>query len=226
MQLSDYLRQTFLQPDQLLTRVNQSIAAHDMPQISVSPEVGQLLTLLVKISGSKSLLEIGALAGYSGICLLRGAASTAEQGTQVPPGDGARPAIGHLTSLELNPDFARVAQANLNVAGYGSQVTYLVGPAVDSLKRLEAGQASFDFILIDADKGNYTEYLNRSIRLSHPGTLIVADNVLREGRVLDESDQAPSTLAIRAFNARLGQNERVESILVPIGDGVAVARVR
>jgi len=228
MQLADYLAQHFVKHDSVLEHINQTIANHEMPPISVTPEVGQMLTLLVRISGARQLLEIGALAGYSGICLLRGLNRSSRASGHDSIGDPVLGPIseGHLTSLELNPMFAEVASANLTEAGYGNNVTYQTGPALDSLTKLESIGAKFDFFFIDADKGNYRNYLERAIRLANEGALIVADNVLRGGRVLDASDAAPSTVAIRAFNAHIGRDQRLETMLLPLGDGLTIARVR
>ncbi|UFJ42513.1 O-methyltransferase [Brevibacillus humidisoli] len=208
MEKVEYIRSLFVGEDPVLADVLQTIKEKNMPQISVAPECGKLLTMLVRISGAKQILEIGALGGYSGICLLRG--------TQPD---------GRLTSLELEPEYAALAGGNLRRAGFGEQVTYLLGDALDSLARLKQEQKRFDFFFIDADKINYPQYLEWSIRLANPGALIVADNVLRNGRVIDETNQDPAIEALRTFNQQLADHPRLESLLIPIGDGLAVARV-
>ncbi|MCL6454895.1 MAG: O-methyltransferase [Alicyclobacillus sp.] len=187
------------------------IREQGMPEISVPPEVGQFLTLLVRVSGAEQLLEVGTLGGYSAICLLRGTRHS-------------RPSA-HLTSLELKPEFASVAKANLAAAGYGDRVTIRVGPALDSLQALVEEGARFDFFLIDADKGNYIRYLEYAVQLANPGAVIVADNALRGGRVLRETDTAPSTVALRAFNHLAASHPRLDAMLLPLGDGLVVAQV-
>lgn len=180
-----------------------------MRNISVPPEIGKLLTLLVKISGAKEILDIGALGGYSGICLVRGLQND-----------------GHLTSLELKEEFAQLAHENLTKAGFGERVTYHTGEALTSLEQLEKQQKKFDFIFIDADKDNYPNYLERSLRLANPGALIVGDNVLRGGRVADTSYEDSSVDQIRAFNDRIANDPKLESIILSIGDGLSIARVK
>lgn len=228
--LPDYLESLAPDGDTAYQRIQNSLRNHEMPLISVPPEVGRLLTLLVRVSGAQRILEVGALGGFSGYCLLRGTIPdngtavrmhTVTSGTEV-----TGQVTGHLTSLELNPDFAAVAQTNLRHLGYGEQVTYEIGPATESMKRLMAEGQRFDFVFIDADKGNYPAYLDLAAQLTHPGGLVVADNVLRGGRVWDLGDTAPSTAALRAFNEQLMRDPRLEAIIVPSGDGVAIARRR
>jgi len=195
--------------DEGLERVAASIREHDMPEISIAPAFGKLLTLLVQMSGAKQILEIGALGGYSGICLARGL-----------PEDGA------LVSLELKQPFADVAKQNLQMAGYGDKVTYMVGEALDSLSALEESGRKFDFFFIDADKGNYPEYLERAIRLANPGAIITGDNTLLRGRAYDAEKNGPSVIAMREFNERMLQDERLTGTMLPAYDGLAIARVK
>jgi caffeoyl-CoA O-methyltransferase len=204
-----YIRSLFAREDEVLRSIADGLAERGMPQISVPPETGKTLYLLAKMSGAKDILEIGALGGYSTIWLAR-----------------ALPKEGKLLSLELKEKHAAYARENVNRAGVGEQVQFLIGDAIELLKILEDEGASFDFIFIDADKKRYVHYLERAIRLARPGTVIAADNVLRGGRVYDESDQTPSTEAIRRFNQALTRDLRLESMILPIGDGLAISRVR
>ncbi|MCI1694836.1 O-methyltransferase [Aneurinibacillus aneurinilyticus] len=209
MNQEEYIRSLFAQPDEILADVIKSIERQGMPSISVSPEGGIFLTMLVRTANAKQILEIGALGGYSGICLLRGLRGE-----------------GHLTSLELKQEYADLAHANLKKAGVGEQVTYRIGEALDSLGQLEREGKTFDFFFIDADKPNYSNYLGHCIRLANPGAIIVADNVLWHGRVYDETAQEDSTRALRAFNEKIAGDSRLESLLIPLGDGMAMARVK
>jgi caffeoyl-CoA O-methyltransferase len=209
MNRTEYIQSVFLTEDDVLNDVIKSIDHKGMPMISVSPESGKLLTMLVQLSGAKQLLEIGALGGYSGVCLLRGSEDH-----------------GHLTSLELEEEYASVAHENLKKAGFGEKVKYIVGEALHSLAQLETDQRKFDLIFIDADKENYSNYLEWAIRLGQPGTLIVADNTLWGDRVLDENETDTSTVFLRAYNKQVAQDERLDSILIPIGDGLTIARVK
>ncbi|MBG9796180.1 methyltransferase [Paenibacillus dendritiformis] len=209
-QINSYIDSVFRNQDDLLEEVISSIRENGMPSISVSPSSGKLLTMLVSISGAKNVLEIGALGGYSGICLARGF-------------DGE----GKLTSLELEESYAKLAYNNLAKAGFGNQVTYLTGPALQSLEKLVAENKRFDFFFIDADKENYDPYLNYCIKLAEPGAVIVADNVLAGGSVADQ-DAKPKryTELMKKFNETVSHHPQLDSLLIPLGDGLTVAKVR
>lgn len=192
-----------------LLRAEEGIRAKGMPDISVSTGYGRLLTLLVRMSGARRVLEIGALGGYSGICLARGL------------GEG-----GRITSLELHEEYARTAKEHMTAAGYGGVIDYIVGDAVDSLARLAEAKERFDFFFIDADKGNYPLYLERAIELASPGAVIAADNTLLGGRVADPKREGPSVLAMRRFNEAIASDDRLMGTLLPAYDGLAVALVK
>lgn len=195
--------------DPILRMVTEGIRAADMPEISIAPGYGRLLTLLVRMSEAKRVLEIGALGGYSGICLARGLGET-----------------GRVVSLELKPDFAEVAKRHVTAAGLGDKVEYRIGEALDSLDALEREGARFDLYFIDADKGNYLNYLERAIRLANPGAIIVGDNALMRGRVVDPSVTSNSVQVMRRFNETIATDPRLESTLLPAYDGLCIARVR
>ncbi|WP_237741414.1 O-methyltransferase [Bacillus bingmayongensis] len=181
-----------------------------MPAISVSPSSGKLLTMLISISGAKNVLEIGALGGYSGICLARGFGEE-----------------GNLTSLELEEKYAKLAYSNLSKAGFGNQVSYITGEALLSLEKLVNDNQRFDFFFIDADKENYENYLEYCIRLAKPGAVIVTDNVLAAGSVADQSVKPKRyTELMKKFNEAVGNHPQLESVLVPIGDGMTVSKVK
>jgi caffeoyl-CoA O-methyltransferase len=209
MSAEEYVRNLFGQEDEMLKSVRQSIVDRGMPTISVAPEVGAFLTMLVKMTGAKRVLEIGALGGYSGICLAR-----------------ALPEDGKLISLELEAKYAELAHENLKKAGLGDKVEYRLGEALTSLEQLGKEGACFDLFFIDADKENYSNYFEWALKLAKPGALIVADNTLWGGRVYDPVNDEESTRAVRAYNERIAKDECVESMLLPIGDGLAVSRVK
>lgn len=192
-----------------LERVKAGLDAHGMPQISVSEGYGRLLTMLVRMSGASRLLEIGALGGYSGICLARGLSSG-----------------GSLLSLELLQPYADVARRHMTEAGLGELVEYRVGDAKESLAALVREGRRYDFFFIDADKEGYIAYLDYTLQLAAPGAVIVADNILLRGRTTDESKQGPAVRAVRAFNARIASDERLESTVLPGYDGLAMAIVK
>ncbi|MGP0585057.1 O-methyltransferase [Paenibacillus timonensis] len=195
--------------DEVLERVTQSIADSGMRDVSIAPGYGRLLTLLVKLAGAKNVLEIGALGGYSGICLARGLSTG-----------------GRLLSLELKKENAELAQANLREAGFEQVAGYMVGPALDSLQTLQERGERFDFFFIDADKENYPNYLEYAIKLANPGALIAGDNILLRGRTLNEDKNGPSVQAMRRFNETIARDERLISTLLPAYDGLALAMVK
>jgi len=192
-----------------LSRVKEGIRARNMPEISIAPGYGRLLTLLVKMSGAKRVLEIGALGGYSGICLARGLGED-----------------GKLVSLELNPEYAALAKRHLTDAGLGDKVEYIVGEALASLEQLAREGRTFDLFFIDADKGNYPNYLDWAIRLGNPGAIIIGDNALMHGRTMDPTVTSPSVEAMREFNRRVASDPRLESTLLPAYDGLVIARLK
>ncbi|TLS54319.1 O-methyltransferase [Paenibacillus antri] len=191
-----------------LERALASIKERNMPDISVKPGYGRLLTLLAASSGASAALEIGALAGYSGICLARG----------LRPG-------GTLTSLELKPEYAELAKANLTAAGFGDVVEYRVGEALANLETLASEGKTFDFFFIDADKGNYPNYLDWALKLGRPGAIVVGDNVLLKGRIVEEESTSPSVRAMRVFNERIATDPRLQGVILPAYDGLSIARI-
>ncbi|MGZ7445125.1 O-methyltransferase [Paenibacillus sp. TH7-28] len=195
--------------DEVLERVTRSILDSGLRDVSIAPGYGRLLTLLVKLAGAEAVLEIGALGGYSGICLARGL-----------------PADGRLVSLELKEENAGLARRNLETAGFGSLAEYMIGPALDSLATLETRGERFDFFFIDADKENYPAYLEYAIKLAKPGALIAGDNILLRGRTLNEEKNGPSVQAMRRFNEMIARDERLISTLLPAYDGLALAMVK
>lgn len=207
--INGYIDSVFQNQDKILEEVLRSIEVNGMRPISVSPSSGKLLTMLVSISGAKRVLEIGALGGYSGICLARGFGGT-----------------GQLTSLELMENYAELARGNLIGAGFGDQVTYLTGPALSNLEQLAESGRRFDFFFIDADKENYGNYLEACIQLAEEGAIIVADNVLAGGTVADSGMQPRRyTEDMAKFNKAVAEHPRLESILLPLGDGLTVSKV-
>ena len=185
-----------------------------MPAIAISPAQGRLLYLLAKIAGAKRILEIGTLGGYSTTVMGR-----------------ALPEDGKLVTLELEAKHAGVARKNLDRAGVGELVEIRVGKAGDSLEAMIAAKEEpFDLIFIDADKTGYIGYLHQVLYLSKPGTVIVADNLIRHGDVLQE--EAPDAMAgaVKEFNAIIAAHDGLESIVLPILkgkiDGMSISRVK
>jgi predicted O-methyltransferase YrrM len=193
--VDNYLVETLIPTDPVLQEALKRNAAAQLPAIDVAPNQGKLLYLLAKMCGARRILEIGTLGGYSTIWLGR-----------------ALPDDGTLISLELDLKHADVARANISGAGLSSKVKILLGPALDSLSKLLAdGAAPFDFIFIDADKPSYPAYLDWSLRLGKPGTVIVGDNVVRDGEVADLNSADPSVLGVRRFLDQMASDPRLEA---------------
>lgn len=184
--------------------------SHGLPPAEVSPLQGKLLYLLARMQRARTILELGTLGGYSTIWLAR-----------------ALPPDGRLVTLEVNPEFAEVAQANLERAGLAARVEVLVGPALETLPQLDG---PFDLIFLDADKANNAEYLEAALALSRPGTAIVADNVVRVGAVADPESDDPSVQGVRRFFDLIAADPRLEATAIQtVGakgwDGFALALV-
>lgn len=195
--------------DEILNKVKQSILDSGLKDVSIAPGYGRLLTMLVKLSRASRVLEIGALGGYSGICLLRG---------MTPQGE--------LISLELKEENADLARSNVTAAGYGGQVHYMTGLAGDNLEVLKKKGERFDFFLIDADKENYPVYLEYAIELGNPGAIIAGDNTLLRGRTLNTDKNGPAVLAVRRFNEIIARDDRFISTHLPAYDGLALAMIK
>ena len=211
--IDSYVEELFAPPDPALEAALRRSREDGLPEIQVSANEGKLLQLLAEIAGARRVLEIGTLGGYSTIYLAR-----------------ALPEGGSLISLEVDERYAEVARENIRNAGVESQVEVRVGDAKALLARMvEGGEGPFDLTFIDADKGGYPEYLEWALRLSRPGSLILGDNAIQGGSVLDPEDE--SSRAIREFNAKLARAPRLSAIVLPLIrerelDGLAIARVR
>jgi predicted O-methyltransferase YrrM len=209
-----YITDLLVAPDPALDAALAASLAAGLPAINVAPNQGKLLQLLARIHGARSILEIGTLGGYSTIWLAR-----------------ALPAGGRLVTLEAEPTHAEVARANLARAGLGDVVELRVGRAQDTLPRLAAeGRGPFDFIFIDADKASLAEYFAWALRLTRRGGVIVVDNVVRGGAVVDPASADPAVQGVRRFNEVLARERRVSATeLQTVGskghDGFALALV-
>jgi predicted O-methyltransferase YrrM len=211
-----YFSDLLFPPDPALDAALDASVAAGLPPINVSPHQGKLLMLLARLHGARRILEIGTLAAYSTIWLARGL-----------PADGS----GRVTTLEFEPKHAEIARANLDRAGLSAVVDLRVGAALDTLPQLAAeGHGPFDFIFIDADKVNYPSYWTWSLSLSRPGTLIIIDNVVRNGGIVDAHSSDQNIQGVRRFNDLLATETRVTATAIQtVGakgyDGFAVALV-
>jgi predicted O-methyltransferase YrrM len=209
-----YLNDTLIPADPILDAALKANAAANLPSIDVSPSQGKLLQLLAETQRAHRILEIGTLGGYSTINLARA----------LPPG-------GKLITLELDPHHAEVALANIARAGLAHAVELRLGPALDSLAQLHADQVEpFDLIFLDANKDGYPLYLTAALKLARPGTLILADNVIRDGEIIDANSTDPNVQGVRRFIELLAADPRISSTAIQtVGskgyDGFAIARV-
>lgn len=211
LRIDTYIEELFAPPDPALEGALRRSRAVGLPEIQISPTEGKLLRLLAEIAGVRRILEIGTLGGYSTIHLA-----------------GALPEDGLLVSLEVDERNAGVARENIAEAGLESVVEVRVGDARELLAWMfEDGEGPFDLTFIDADKGGYPEYLEWALRLSRPGSLILGDNAIMGGSVIEPVEG--SAQAIRQFNERLAQDPRLSAIVLPLirgrVDGLAIARV-
>lgn len=212
--VDDYFDALFTASDPILEAALQDSDTAGLRQINVAPNQGKLLMLLAMSHGARNILEIGTLGGYSTIWLGR-----------------ALPEDGHIITLELDPTSAEVARANIARAQLSEQIDVRVGPALETLPQIAAtGEGPFDLIFIDADKPNNPHYLEWALKLSRKGTLIIGDNVVRDGAVIESDSDDPNVQGIRKFNAMLATDPRLTATAVQtVGskgyDGFALAIV-
>jgi predicted O-methyltransferase YrrM len=213
--VDDYISEALIGPDRVQEETLRRNAAEELPSIDVAPNQGKMLYLLAKIRGAKRILEIGTLGGYSTIWLAR-----------------ALPPDGRLVTLELSEKHAAVAGANIARAGFADRVEIRVGPALESLAELAAeGEEAFDLIFLDADKPNNPNYLEWALRFSRPGTVILGDNVVRDGEIADPSSTDDRVVGSRQLLEKMGADDRLEATAIQtVGlkgyDGFAMAVVR
>jgi predicted O-methyltransferase YrrM len=200
--------------DALLNDALEASEAAGLPAIQVSPTQGKLLHVLARMVGARNILEIGTLGGYSTIWMARA----------LPPG-------GYLLTLEADKKHAQVARTNFDRAGLGTTIALRFGPALENLPKIAAeGREPFDLIFIDANKSSMAEYFGWALKLSRRGSVIVADNVIRDGKVIDTTSEDPDIVGVRRFNARLAAEPRVSATEIQtVGskgyDGFALALV-
>jgi predicted O-methyltransferase YrrM len=206
-----YLLDVSLRDDPLRQRLRQETARDEMAQMQCAPEQGQLMALLIKLMGARKALEIGVYTGYSALCIA-----------------SALPADGKLIACDIDAAWTATARRYWKAAGLDDRIELRLAPALETLDTLIADgkSGSFDFVFIDADKENYAGYYERSLTLLRTGGLIAVDNTLWSGKVADPAVQDADTRAIRAFNAALYRDKRVDISLVPVADGLTLAMKR
>ncbi len=209
--LYDYLLANSLREPAVLRRLREETAALPAANMQIAPEQGQFMALLVELIGARRTLEVGTFTGYSALVVAL-----------------ALPADGRVIACDVSEPYTAIARRYWAEAGVADKIELRLAPALETLDGLlaEGAAGGFDFIFIDADKGSYDTYYERALALLRPGGLIAVDNVLWSGAVADKSRQDADTRAIRALNAKLLGDRRVAISLVPIGDGLMLARKR
>lgn len=202
-----YLLSVSLRESNLLERLREETARDPMSRMQSAPEQGQFMALLVRLIGARKCLEIGVFTGYSAIWVAQ-----------------ALPADGRLIACDTSEKWTAIARRYWEEAGIADRIRLHLGPAMETLDDLlDAGEAgSFDFAFIDADKGNYLNYYERTLQLLRPGGLIVIDNTLWSGDVADPEKQDDDTVAIRILNEFIHRDDRVEMSLLPVADGLTL----
>jgi predicted O-methyltransferase YrrM len=213
--VDDYISDLFIPPDDALDGALKAAVEAGLPAIHVAPNQGKFLSILAQSIGARKILEIGTLGAYSTIWMAR-----------------ALPPDGKLVTLEYDPKHAEVARKNITYAGLDKIVEVRLGKAIDLLPQVAAeGLGPFDLIFIDADKPSNWDYFEWALKLSHPGSVIIVDNVVRDGNVVDANSQDASVKGVRHFNEKVAKESRVNlTAIQTVGskgyDGFAIAYVK
>jgi caffeoyl-CoA O-methyltransferase len=209
--LYDYLLRHSLREHAALAALRAETAGHPRVNMQIAPEQGQFMQLLVKSIGARRAIEVGVFTGYSSLAVAL-----------------ALPEDGHLLACDVSEEYTAIARRHWQAAGVAAKIELVLAPALGTLDaRLAAGEAGrYDFGFIDADKQNYGAYYERLLRLVRPGGLIAVDNTLWGGAVADPADRGAETAAIREFNDRLHADPRIDLALLPLADGLTLARRR
>jgi caffeoyl-CoA O-methyltransferase len=209
--LYEYLLSVSLREPSLLLRLREETAADPAARMQISPEQGQFMALLARLMGARLCLEIGVFTGYSSLAVAL-----------------ALPRDGRIIACDVSERWTAVARRYWEEAGVAQRIDLRLAPAMQTLDGLLAGHVhgTFDFAFIDADKENYLGYYERALELLRPGGLLLVDNTLWSGRVADPENAEPDTVALRHFNEVLHADDRVDLSLLPVGDGLTLARKR
>ena len=209
--LYEYLLSVYLREPDVLRRLREETARHPQAEMQIAPEQGQFMGLLARLIGARKCLEVGVFTGYSALAVAL-----------------ALPYDGRLVACDVSEEFTSIGRRYWREAGVEPLIRLELGPALETLDALLAdGEGStFDFAFIDADKPNYAHYVERTLALLRPGGLMAIDNVLWSGKVADPSVHDPDTDAIRALNEQLLGDDRIDLSLLPVGDGLTLARKR
>ena len=209
--LYEYLLSVSLREHPVLARLRAETAAHPQVNMQIAPEQGQFMAFLARLIGASRCIEVGVFTGYSSLAVAL-----------------ALPPEGRLIACDISEDYTAVARRYWDQSGVAGKIDLRIAPGVETLDALldGGGAGTFDFGFIDADKQGYPDYYERLLALLRPGGLIAVDNTLWDGDVANAANTEPDTVAIRAFNDALHGDERIDLSLVPIGDGLTLARKR
>ncbi len=209
--IADYLLSVSLREPPLLRRLREETVAHPHARLQISPEQGQFMGLIVQMLGARRTIEVGVFTGYSSLAVAL-----------------ALPADGRIIACDINEEFTATARRYWKEAGVDHMIDLRIRPAMETLTELlsQGQRGQFDFMFIDADKTSYEGYYECGLELLRAGGLIMVDNVLWSGRLLDPADQTPDTVSLRAFNQKLHGDSRVTLSMIPLGDGVTLALKR
>ncbi|MDH3647313.1 MAG: class I SAM-dependent methyltransferase [Gammaproteobacteria bacterium] len=210
-ELYDYLLSVSVYEDELLTQLREETAQLPMSVMQIAPDQGQFMALLIRLMGVRAAIEVGVFTGYSSLCIAR-----------------ALPADGRLLCCDVSEEWTAIARRYWDAAGVAERIELVLAPASETLRsRIEAGDAGrYDFAFIDADKESYDDYFECCLELLRPGGLMLFDNVLWSGRVMRAAEEDAETQALHAFNVKLHGDERVDISLLPVADGLFLARKR
>ena len=206
--LYSYLLENSLREPELMRKLREKTAEHPDSEMQIAPEQGQFMRLLIHLMGAKNIIEIGTYTGYSALAMAL-----------------ALPSSGQLTCCDINREYMSIGLPYWKEAGVSNKISFIEGPAVDSLNNLLALglTGSFDLAFIDADKANYQNYFELCLKLVRTGGLILIDNTLWGGSVCNKNDRRDSTSAIREFNKKIHLDKRVNMSLLPLADGLTLA---
>jgi caffeoyl-CoA O-methyltransferase len=207
----EYLLAHSLREDPRLARLRAETASHPQVNMQIAPDQGQFMQMLVRLAGARRAIEVGVFTGYSSLAVML-----------------AMPPEGRMLALDVSEEFTAVARRHWQAAGVAGRIELVIAPAAATLEaRLASGEAGqYDFAFIDADKTGYLGYYEQLLKLLRPGGLIVVDNTLWSGEVANPENREASTQALRAFNDALHQDPRIDLALLPVGDGLTLARLR
>jgi predicted O-methyltransferase YrrM len=207
----EYLLAHSLREHPVLAGLRAETASHPKVNMQIAPEQGQFMQMLVRLMGARRAIEVGVFTGYSSLAVLL-----------------AMPPDGRLLALDVSPAYTAVARRHWEMAGVADRVELVIAPAKETLDaRLAAGEAGrYDFAFIDADKTGYLEYYECLLKLLRPGGLILVDNTLWSGEVANPGNLEADTVALREFNDFLHRDRRIDLALLPVGDGLTLARIR